>query len=315
MTRGAWLTPAITLVALASGAAADPGPRGWTLDERDAARLTVKAREQVFFGGAPTTATVQAWRAPDGRASFWITSAQAAVAEAQRDAAASAQLGELADTARRNGAQIDATAQRWDEPGKFLEATIAWRNPELGLRQLARTVIVADAAMLFAVTGECVLPLDAPPATAQACDAALATLQPLVEQVDARVALAIVTPAPGAPVAPATADTPAAPPLAPGTPAPPTSGDAPRLDAVPRDGIAPMTISSAPRERDRRPVYLGLGIIVLAAVFWWNRRRRDRFERDELGERPRGLARVARDDDDADDLHAAARGDAPKDEP
>lgn len=55
---------------------------------------------------------------------------------------------------------------------------------------------------------------------------------------------------------------------------------------------------------DRRPVFVGAGLIVLALAFWWNRRRRDRFEREDQGAPVR-----PRRDADADDLHAAARGD------
>ena len=32
---------------------------------------------------------------------------------------------------------------------------------------------------------------------------------------------------------------------------------------------------------DLRPIYVGFGIVFLAGVFWWNRRRRERFEREE----------------------------------
>jgi hypothetical protein len=28
-------------------------------------------------------------------------------------------------------------------------------------------------------------------------------------------------------------------------------------------------------------VYVGFGIVILAAIFWWNSRRRERFEKDE----------------------------------
>jgi hypothetical protein len=54
-------------------------------------------------------------------------------------------------------------------------------------------------------------------------------------------------------------------------------------------------------------------LIVLAVVFWWNRRRRDRFAQEEDGVAPRTerARRRAASDPDADDLHAAAHGDAP----
>ena len=57
------------------------------------------------------------------------------------------------------------------------------------------------------------------------------------------------------------------------------------------------------------------GGVLLAALFWWNRRRRDRFDREDgpttaATEQPEPSS----GDDDADDLQAAARGPAPKDE-
>jgi hypothetical protein len=87
----------------------------------------------------------------------------------------------------------------------------------------------------------------------------------------------------------------------------------PRLD----DGSRIAT----PRDRgtvaadDQRPLYIAVGLVVLAAVFWWNRRQRDRFDledarSDASRSRHRDDERDAVDDDDADDLHAAARGDA-----
>jgi hypothetical protein len=71
--------------------------------------------------------------------------------------------------------------------------------------------------------------------------------------------------------------------------------------------MPPMTIAPDPRGNDRRTAYVGAGVVVLAAMFWWNRRRRDRFEREDRG----APARRAVRDDDADDLHAAARSEAP----
>ena len=81
--------------------------------------------------------------------------------------------------------------------------------------------------------------------------------------------------------------------------------DAPRLDSG-TGSFAPMSIAPAERPRDRRPVYVGLGIMVLALVFWWNRRQRDRFDREDRGDRGKPTRRR---DEDSDDLHDAARGD------
>ena len=84
----------------------------------------------------------------------------------------------------------------------------------------------------------------------------------------------------------------------------------PRLDGS-RFKLPPMVIAQDRPGVDRRPIYLGAGLIVLAAVFWWNRRRRDRFERED-GTAPARPARRPDADADADDLHAAARGEGPE---
>jgi hypothetical protein len=99
-------------------------------------------------------------------------------------------------------------------------------------------------------------------------------------------------------------------PVAPGTP----SLELPRLDDRRRVALPPMVIPQDPPGPDRRPVYIGAGLIVLGAAFWWNRRQRDRFEREDGRGPPARAAAVRRRDrdDDADDLHAAARGDAPE---
>jgi len=94
-----------------------------------------------------------------------------------------------------------------------------------------------------------------------------------------------------------------------------------RLDDGARVRLPPMVIRQAPPTTDHRPAYIGGGLILLAAVFWWNRRRRDRFDREDGALPPRtrrprrrdaGEARADREAEaDADDLHAAARGDLP----
>jgi hypothetical protein len=81
-----------------------------------------------------------------------------------------------------------------------------------------------------------------------------------------------------------------------------------RLDGGERVVLPPMVVPQDRAAVDRRPVFIGAGLIVLALTFWWNRRRRDRFEREDQGE----PVRRRRDADaDADDLHAAARGGEP----
>jgi len=74
-------------------------------------------------------------------------------------------------------------------------------------------------------------------------------------------------------------------------------GEPAQLDERPR-----LTIAQEARGSDRHTAYLGAAVVVLGVMVWWNRRRRDRFERED-----RGAVAAHRDrDDDADELHAAA---------
>lgn len=295
--KRAWFV--LLFVGTAHAAPATP-PAGWTRNADSSAQMS----------SAGTT--VDAYLPPTGRGSFYVTRKELKAAAEQRNAVASAELGELAQVAKRQGsAETTAFAQKVDPDKLQLEASITWRDPALELTQHARTVIAADAQRIIAVTGECVLGSDAPTAMTAACTAALATLDPELPAAQ-RVALAIVE---GGELPPSEREGSAAPP-APAGPqvAPSRPGTTATLDGAPA-GARPSTMTPAARETDRRPVYIGGFIVLMAAVFWWNRRRRDRFDREDAKQRGEPPATEPPGDDDADDLAAAARGDAPKDDP
>jgi hypothetical protein len=50
------------------------------------------------------------------------------------------------------------------------------------------------------------------------------------------------------------------------------------MDDGSRTPLPPITVPQEVRTTDRRPVYVGIGLVVLAVVFWWNRRRRAQRE-------------------------------------
>ena len=77
-----------------------------------------------------------------------------------------------------------------------------------------------------------------------------------------------------------------------------------------RGTLAPIVVRADPAlAPDRRPVYVGAGLIAFAALFWWNRKRRDRFEREDGRPVRRPRAERRSRGEDSDDLHAAASGD------
>lgn len=93
---------------------------------------------------------------------------------------------------------------------------------------------------------------------------------------------------------------------------PPAISAAPQLSGLTDEHVPmpPMHIPQAQPEPDRRPAYVGAGIVVMALALWWSRRQRDRFDREDDRRHRRDRPRDAERDADADDLHAAARGDS-----
>ncbi|MFN0251614.1 MAG: hypothetical protein ACKV2T_32360 [Kofleriaceae bacterium] len=73
--------------------------------------------------------------------------------------------------------------------------------------------------------------------------------------------------------------------------------------------FTPLTIRESRTVRDTRPFMLGGGLLVLAAIFWWNRKRRERFDRsDSLDSAVNTTRATTESREDKDDLQAAARG-------
>ncbi len=298
---------ALLVPAIAVASPAKPPP-GWTGDAAAAVSLSKQLEAVPHFSGLRTIVTTEVYRAPEGGA-FYATRMFASAATVEADArnrAASAELAERLGAVKRAGsAAVSDHASRRALPDELmLEATEGWHDPNVV--ESSRIVIAADAQQLVAVIGECVLAADAPSDVASACTAALATLDPEIPR-DKRVPLSIVG---DAIAAPTTSSTPSSTMQVP-------EGSAASLDGGPRPTMPPMSIPQAETPRDCRPVYIGIGLIVLALVFWWNRRRREQLER-EFESRSNSSdegtpAREVRDrnDEDDDELHAAAEEPAP----
>lgn len=273
---------AILLVASVASASPTPmitAPQGWTNDPEQAASLATKVGALQHFGGAKVVIATEVDVPPTPGVALFVTRITADTLPGTREQAARAAIDDLHASAVK--------AYDWRVlPASADHAIVArgeWLDTSAATQTVGMVVIAASAARFVAVRGECFSADKADAAAINACVQALATLDPGIPVAE-RVAF---EPAPeGAPVKPAE----------PGV----------KLEEPARltDGqdvhLAPITISQTKPEADRRPVYLGAGIVVLAAVFWWNRRRRERFERDDTSE-------------DAEDLAAAARGDKGED--
>ena len=262
-------------IAHADGPAAIKAPAGWTLDQAQSAELGHRLDDVGHFGYAPGAVPMMAnanvFVAP---APGIVLSVELVVASnvKERDAAARAAVDELHQTSQRaalagSGISEDGWQEKADPAAKQVEATLAWRDGSAKTRSDARVIVVADDGHVVSVTGECFASDDADPKLVADCKAALATLDPGIEAAK-RVALGL---------APA-GTRPSAPEPAAGS-AGAGSGAAPSMTSGPRAPLPPMTLPAQDvRTVDRRPVYVGIGLVVLAAVFWWNRRRRARLE-------------------------------------
>jgi hypothetical protein len=163
------------------------------------------------FGGARSLATADVYVSPEPGAALFVTAVAAKVAPDAREASARVAIDELGDTTKRaslagSGIVVDSWETKVDPATKEVRGTLAWRDTKAGTQTNARIVIVADAENMVAVTGECVSAVGGPKPVADACIAALGTLDPGIEpgkRVD--VALAAPGTAPPEPAAPTTA--------------------------------------------------------------------------------------------------------------
>lgn len=289
----------VLLVLVIGGAAhADvvKAPAGWTADQQAAISMAKQIGPLSHFGGSPSLVTSTVYRAPAG-GSLFITKLGTQKLD-ERDRAATAELLEIDASMKRSPtAKSEADARAVDN-GQLV-ASRRWIDTSTGVVTDGRIVIAGDAQQLLAVMGECVLAGDAPADVVTACKAALASIDPGIPAA-ARVPLAIHAP---------TVEGAAKPPPAPAGSA--SSGPS-LVDSGERPSLPPMQIPQEQKEPDRRPIYVGIGLIFLAVVFYFNRKNREKLEREyekRTGDKPAPDAKPAKSDRDADDIHAAADDD------
>ncbi len=252
-------------VARAEGAPTIQVPSGWQLDTAHSEEQTKRLQSTSHFGLDPaahaTMANADVY-VPRERGVVLSVVLVAASTTEELPAAARAAVDELHAASQRaalagGGIVEEGWQEKVDTAGKQIEATLAWRDTAAKTSSTARLLVVADATHIQSLTGECFASDDADAALVTACKAALATLNPGIP-VEQRVALAL---------APAgTRPTP---------PAGPTREPA-RMNDGTRAPLPPMALRHEDRATDRRPVYVGIALVVLAAVFYWNRRRHAR---------------------------------------
>ena len=281
----ALLVVLISLVALVRVAAADDvpivkPPAGWRELPELAQQMSAKANEVTHFGGAKSLATVRVYvppgelKGPQGQPLvILVVAAVAGEVASDRDLAARVAVDELHATTKRaalSGGSIkeDGWEEKVDPAQKQIDARLVWHDDTAQTRSVSHVVIAATADRMVSVTGECVEATDVPvPKSAgalpaqlvAACKAALETLDPGLDP-SQRVALSL---------APAGTEP---------APRPTVPSKLPSMSDGSRTPLPPMAVPQQERAVDRRPVYVGLGLVVLAALFWWNRRRRSELE-------------------------------------
>lgn len=275
MIRGLVIVCALAGVASAETAYIKP-PAGWTRVEDQAVALTKRANDVSHFGGARSVATVDVFVAPEGySAGLYVTSVVGTVKD-HRDEAARVEVDSFLAAPKRAQLTspkitIDKTASAADSARRQIDATVQWTDEPSKLSTTSRLVVVANTDTIVAVTVECSHGEMKSPQVA-ACLAALDTLDPGVP-VDQRVPLSL---------APEGSEPPPGPDATGPKPSRPSSGQPSTMSDGSHAPMPPITLQRTETKRttDKRPVYVGLGIVVLAALFWWNRRRRERFEKE-----------------------------------
>jgi len=280
---------AIVLLAVAAGVArADriTAPAGWQAKPEQAAEHEAKQRRLSHFGGAPNDATVAVYAPAEPGIVLYVTTI-VALADAAPGVRAEVTDHKLPATAA--GVEVKDSSERVDVVRREVESKLAVHDKAAQLVTVSRMVIAGDAKKVVGVTGDCIARDDIDRKVLDACSGALATLDPQIALAD-RVALSLAAPPAGS---------------AASTGSPSLS---PRLDDGSRVQMPPIVVPQD-SQTDRRPIYIGAGLVVLALVFWWNRQRREKFERDDAVARGDAPAEPERSGDaDAEDLHAAAEG-------
>jgi hypothetical protein len=252
-------------MALGTRAFAEPivaPPAGWHGGPN--AELAAQSTARPHFGTSGAAVLAERYDAPTPGIVLFAVRTSAPTTNAA--AAAAAELAALRD--HGPNVQVVETREHVDDASKSVEAIVDWRDVSTKTTDATRTILVATRDRITSITGECLAASDTAPALIDACKAALQTLR---VDVDAAARIA----------------------FAPGPSVPTATDNAPGMSTVPtnapsgRPTIPPIAVPQDDPPWDKRPLIVGAGLVVLAGVFWWNRKRRRRFAA-ESGTAPPG---------------------------
>ena len=255
---------AVAVLAWSASASADPmlaPPAGWSGGRN--AELAAQASSHPHFGGGDAKVVAEQYQPATPGVVLMVVRASKATSSAAPDAA-----GELA-TLRDHGPTVEVVEnnEHVDDTTHVVEMRVSWRDTSTDTTDTSRTLVAATKDWIYATTAECMAASGADTALRDACKAALATLDVGVPA-DTRVAL---VPSPTTTMQGHTV-------IEPGMSSPPAT--TPHRPAIP-----PIAVEQDEPPSDKRPLIVGAGLVVLAAVFWWNRKRRARFAAEDRGAR------------------------------
>lgn len=241
-------------------------PPGWRVDEGRSRGLERATAAEEHFGGVPVHVSAQHLFGPSPGGLLLVTEIATATMPADPAGAAATELHGVKSGAEALGDGVKITDWKitGDAAARVTEAKLTWSDDSLGTTTVARTLVFAARGHLVRIEAACIIAADAGALRAP-CEAALATLEPLAPVAE-RAELVI-------PAAPPPALAPAdVPPMPRGelTKGGPSMGE--------RDGAMPVVIKVTPppsgAKKDRRPLYVGAGLLVIAAVYFWNRKKK-----------------------------------------
>jgi hypothetical protein len=247
---------ALLLLFVASSALAGPiatPPAGWKGGVND--ELAHATGMIPHFGNVQGSIEAERYDAPS--AGVVLDVSRVTATTSAHDAAARAEVDQL-HAPPDSGVRETEWHEAFDASGKVAEARMVYRDNSVKLGGTVRLVIAATADRIVAVKGECLVAEDAVPSAAATCVAALGTLD---VGVDAKERVAI--------------DLDSSPSASPTASTSPTSSMSAPPAHVP---LPPIEVPHEEPKTDARPVAIGAGIVLLAIVFWWNRKRRARYE-------------------------------------